>query len=159
MRFSVPRLTTGQWLVTVVVAFIVAATFSDVISSLGKVASQGPPQAELNGRLPSGPLTVGSRATLTLALDDTQGSALDPACVGGNLVPEFRVVSVTFLGSAGSRWHSGRSCGAILETGSTVPVLITVVPLHPGTYGVRLWPQQGRRRAGSGTQGEVTVRA
>ncbi|MGH7758897.1 MAG: hypothetical protein ACREN7_06275 [Candidatus Dormibacteria bacterium] len=157
-RFSIPRLTPAQWLIGAVVLFIIVATFFEVISSLGKVSPQGAPQAELNGRLPTAPLQMNRLARFTLALDASSGSALDPACVGGNLRPEFEVVSVTFLGTPGSRWKAGRSCGEILETGSTVPIVVTVIPLHPGDYTVKLWPQSGSRRAGSGTEGEISVR-
>ena len=156
LRF--PRLSTGQWITAAVILFIVVAVFSDVITSMKEVSSgEGAPQAQLNGKLPTGGLKVGARASFILALDDTAGGAMDPACVGGNLVPEFRVLRVTFLGSPGSTWRNGRSCGGILETGSEVPVVITVVPRHPGDYGVSLLPQEGPKRAGSGTGGRVTV--
>jgi len=44
-----------------------------------------------------------------------------------------------------------------LEPGSEVPVVIMVVPLHPGDYGVKLQPQEDSKRVGSGTSGTVTV--
>lgn len=157
-RLQVPRLTTGQWITAAVILFIVVAVFSDVITSLEQVRSgQGPPQAQLNGSLPSGRLRVGVQATFDFALDDTAGGAIDPACVGGNLAGEFRIVGVTFLGTPGSSWRDGRSCGQILETGSVVPVVITVIPLHPGTYTISVVPQEGPRRVGSGTRGTVRV--
>jgi hypothetical protein len=156
LRF--PRLSTGQWITAAVIIFIVVAVFSDVITSMKEVSSgEGAPQAQLNGKLPAGGLKVGARASFILALDDTAGGAMDPACVGGNLAPEFRVLRVTFLGSPGTRWRNGRSCGGILESGSEVPVVITVVPLHPGNYGVNLRPQEGSKRVGSGTASTVTV--
>jgi len=143
-----------------VIVFIVVAVFFDVITSLKEVSSgQGPPQAQLNGKLPTGALQVGHRSSFTFALDDTAGGAMDPACLGGNLTPEFQVVRITFLGTAGGPWRDDRSCGGILEAGAVVPVVITVIPLHPGTYRLRLVPQVGGKPAGSGTSGEVTVRA
>ena len=140
------------------ILFIVVAVFSDVITSLKQVSSgEGPPQAQLNGKLPTSGLQVGHKNALTFALDDTAGGAMDPACVAGNLSPEFQVVRVTFLGTAGGKWQDNRSCGGILEANAVVPVVITVIPLHPGTYSLRLVPQAGRKKAGSGTSGEVTV--
>ncbi|HEY6537882.1 MAG TPA: hypothetical protein VI138_02440 [Candidatus Dormibacteraeota bacterium] len=157
-RLRPPRLSTGQWITLGVIAFIVVAVFSDVGISLREVSSgEGPPQAQLNGRLPTSPLRVGQRSALTLALDDTAGGALDPACVAGNLTPEFQVVRVTFLGTEGGHWRDDRSCGGILEANAEVPVVLTVIPLHPGTYTVRLLPESGAKRAGTGTTGEVKV--
>jgi hypothetical protein len=153
-----PRLSTGQWITTAVIVFIVVAVFSDVITSMKEVSSgEGTPQAQLNGKLPTKGLKVGARGNFIFALDDTAGGAMDPACVGGNLAPEFKVVRVTFLGSPGSGWRNGRSCGGILEPGSEVPVVITVVPIHPGDYGVKLQPQEDSKRVGSGTSGTVSV--
>ncbi|HUY24272.1 MAG TPA: hypothetical protein VMV09_03065 [Candidatus Saccharimonadales bacterium] len=152
------RLSTGQWITAAVILFIVVAVFFDVITSMKEISSgEGAPQAQLNGNLPTGGLKVGARASFVLALDDSAGGAMDPACVGGNLAPEFKVLRVTFLGTPGSTWRNGRSCGGILETGSEVPVVIMVVPLHPGNYGVSLHPQEGSKRVGSGTGGTVTV--
>lgn len=157
-KFQIPRLSTGQWITVAVVLFIVVAVFSDVITSMKEVSSgQGVPQAQLNGKLATGGLRVGARASFVFALDDTAGGAMDPACVGGNLVPEFKVVRVTFLGSPGGAWRDGRSCGGILEPGSVVPVVITVIPLHPGNYVVKLLPEEGSKRVGSGTGGTVSV--
>jgi hypothetical protein len=157
-KLQFPRLSTGQWITAAVILFIVVAVFSDVITSMKEVSSgEGAPQAQLNGKLPTGGLTVGARASFILALDDTAGGAMDPACVGGNLAPEFKVLRVTFLGSPGTMWRNGRSCGGILESGSEVPVVITVVPLHPGNYGVDLLPQEGAKRVGSGTSSTVAV--
>lgn len=142
------------------ILFIVVAVFSDVLTSLKQAGpGQGPPQAQLNGQLPSSPLSVGQRTTFEFGLDDTAGGAMDPACVGGNLTPEFKVLKVTFLGSPGSSWRHDRSCGQILEPNSTVPVEITLVPLHPGTFGLQLQPQENAKRVGAGTKGNVTVRA
>jgi len=142
-----------------VVIFIVVAVFSDVITSLHQVSSgMGPPQAQLNGKLPTAALRVGQRSAFTFALDDRAGGALDPACVGGNLTPAFRVVKVTFLGIPASHWRDGQSCGEILEANAVVPVVITVIPLFAGSYSLTLVPQSGRKRAGPGTSGEVTVR-
>ncbi len=158
-RFHWPRLTTGQWITAAVIAFIVVAVFSDVGNSLRQISSgEGPPHAQLNGSFPSAPLTVGRRAGFAFALDDTSGGAMDPACVGGNLSPEFEVLKVTMLGTPAGSWRHNRACGDILETNSTVPVVITVVPLHPGTFSLHLLPQEHARRVGSGTKGEVTVR-
>jgi hypothetical protein len=141
-----------------VILFIVVAVFSDVITSMKEVSSgEGTPQAQLNGKLPTGGLKVGVRTAFVFALDDTAGGAMDPACVGGNLAPEFQVLRVTFLGSPGSVWRDGRSCGGILETNSEVPVVITVIPLHPGDYSVNLVPQEGSKRVGSGTSATVSV--
>lgn len=141
------------------IVFIVVAVFSDVITSLKEVSSgEGAPRAQLNGALPTGSLQVGHRNAFTFALDDTAGGAMDPACVGGNLAGEFKVVRVTFLGTPGSEWRDGRSCGEILETNAVVPVVITVIPLHPGTYSVKMVPQENGKRVGSGTSGKVTVR-
>lgn len=140
------------------ILFIVVAVFADVITSLKEVSSgEGPPQAQLNGTISSTSLRVGQRSAFTLALDDTAGGAMDPACVAGNLSPEFKVLRVTFLGTAGGKWVDGRSCGGILEANAVVPVVITVIPLHPGTYSLKLVPQAGRKQVGSGTSGEVTV--
>jgi hypothetical protein len=141
-----------------VILFIAVAVFADVLTSLKEVSSgEGPPQAQLNGKLPTSDLRVGQRNSLTFALDDSAGGAMDPACVSGNLSPEFKVVRVTFLGTAGSKWQGDRSCGGILEAGAEVPVVITIIPLHPGTYSLKLVPQAGHKRAGSGTSGRVTV--
>jgi hypothetical protein len=157
-KFQLPRLSTGQWITAAVILFIVVAVFFDVITSLKEVSSgEGTPQAELNGKLPTGGLKVGDRASFIFALDATAGGAMDPACVGGNLSPEFKVLRVTFLGSPGSGWRNGRSCGGILETGSEVPVVITVIPLHPGDYSVKLVPQEDAKRVGSGTSATVSV--
>lgn len=140
------------------IIFIVVAVFSDVITSLEQVRSgEGSPHAQLNGTLPAVRLRIGVKTAFDFALDDTAGGAIDPACVGGNLAPEFKVVQVTFLGTPGSPWRGGRSCGQILESGSVVPVVITVIPLHPGTYTVTVLPQEGRRRIGSGTTGTIRV--
>jgi hypothetical protein len=159
-KFRLPRLSTGQWITFGVIVFIVVAVFSDVITSLKEVSSgQGPPQAQLNGKLPGTSLQVGHRNALTFALDDTAGGALDPACVAGNLTPEFKVVKVTFLGTAGGIWKDDRSCGGILEANAVVPVVITVIPLKAGIYHLDLIPKSGSRRAGSGTSGDVTVRS
>jgi len=157
-KFQLPRLSTGQWITLGVIAFIVVAVFSDVITSLKEVSSgEGAPQAQLNGKLPTTPLQVGHRNALTFALDDTGGGTMDPACVAGNLTPEFRVVKVTFLGTTGSVWQNDRSCGGILEANAVVPVVITVVPIKPGTYHLDLIPKSGSKKAGSGTSGDVTV--
>jgi hypothetical protein len=157
-KFELPRLTAGQWITAAVIIFIVVAVFSDVLNSLKQAGPlEGPPQAQLNGQLPSSPLSVGKRTTFDFGLDDTAGGAMDPACVGANLTPEFKVLKVTFLGSPGSSWRHNRSCGEILEPNSTVPVEITLVPLHAGTYALRLQPQVNAKRVGTGTKGEVTV--
>ncbi|MGH7693003.1 MAG: hypothetical protein ACREOA_09870 [Candidatus Dormibacteria bacterium] len=157
-RLQFPRLTPGKWITLAVIAFILVASAFDTINSLKQASSgEGPPQAQLNGKLPSGDFRVGHRSTLTFALDDTAGGAMSPACVGGNLTSEFKVLRVTFLGSAGSEWRHGRSCGGTLETNSVVPVVIIVLPLHPGSYTLRLRPQVKGKRAGSGTEGQVTV--
>jgi hypothetical protein len=159
-KVQLPTLSAGQWITAAVIAFIVAAIFADVITSRREINSgEGPPKAQLSGKLPMRPLTVGRRTTFDFTLDDTAGGAMEPACVGGNLTPEFKVLRVTILRSPASSWSDNRSCGDILETNSTVPVVITVVPLHPGTYGVRLLPHEKARRVGSGTTGEVTVRS
>ncbi len=152
-----PQLSSGQWITVGVIAFIVVAIFFDVANGLRQLHSDGPPQAQLNGTLPHQPLVVGRETSFQLALDDTAGGAMNPACVGGNLTPEFKVVKVTFLGSRGSSWAHARSCGAILETNSTVPVVISVVPRSPGTYSLSLRPQQGSKRVGSGTKGVVRI--
>ncbi|MGH7643875.1 MAG: hypothetical protein ACRENX_12855 [Candidatus Dormibacteria bacterium] len=158
--FQLPRLSTGQWITFGVILFIVVAVFADVITSLKEVSSgEGPPQAQLNGKLSTSALEVGHRGNLTLALDDTAGGAMDPACVYGNLSPEFKVLKVTFLGTAGGQWQHNRSCGGILEAGAAVPVVITLIPLHRGTYTVKLVPTAGGRKAGTGTTGLVTVRS
>ncbi len=157
-QLHLPRLSTGKWITFGVILFIVVAVFADVITSLKEVSSgEGAPQAELNGTLPTSGLQVGQRGSFTFALDDTAGGAMDPACVGGNLTPEFKVLRVTFLGTSGGKWADNQSCGGILEAGAVVPVVITVIPLHPGVYSLKLIPQAGRKRAGSGTSGEVTV--
>ncbi|MGB9482885.1 MAG: hypothetical protein WCB86_03205, partial [Candidatus Dormiibacterota bacterium] len=157
-RFQLPRLTTGQWITLGVILFIAVAVFSDVLISLKEVSSgEGPPQAQLNGKLPTSALRVGQRNAFTFALDDTAGGAMDPACVAGNLSPEFKVVRVTFLGTAGGHWLDNRSCGGILEANAVVPVVITVIPLHPGSFSLKLVPQAGTKRAGSGTSGVVKV--
>ncbi|MGH7639768.1 MAG: hypothetical protein ACREOL_02490 [Candidatus Dormibacteria bacterium] len=157
-RFRLPRLSAGRWLTLAVIAFIVIAVFFDTITSLKEVRSgDGPPQAQLNGVMPQAKLVVGQASTLTFALDDISGGAMSPACVGGNLTPEFRVLKVTFLGTAAGRWADNRSCAGIVETNATVPVVITVVPLRAGTYTVKLYPQVGRKRTGRGTSGEIAV--
>ncbi|MGH7667581.1 MAG: hypothetical protein ACREN1_09800 [Candidatus Dormibacteria bacterium] len=157
-RLQFPRLTPGKWITLAVIAFILIASVFDTINSLKQATTgEGPPQAQLNGKLPRGDFRVGQRGTLTFALDATSGGAMSPACVGGNLTPEFKVLRVTFLGTAGSEWRHGRSCGGTLETNSVVPVVITLVPLHPGSYTLRLQPQVNGKRAGSGTEGQVTV--
>ncbi|MGH7665691.1 MAG: hypothetical protein ACREN1_00010 [Candidatus Dormibacteria bacterium] len=61
-----------------------------------------------------------------------------PACVGGKLTPEFKVLKVTVLGTAGRKWRDGRSCRGILEANAVVPVVISEVPLRPGTYSLGL---------------------
>ncbi|MGA9920591.1 MAG: hypothetical protein WBR23_04955 [Candidatus Dormiibacterota bacterium] len=157
-RFQLPRLTTGQWITLGVILFIAVAVFSDVLISLKEVSSgEGPPQAQLNGKLPTSALRVGQRNAFTFALDDTAGGAMDPACVAGNLTPEFKVVRVTFLGTAGGHWLDNRSCGGILEANAVVPVVITVIPLHPGSFRLKLVPKAGTKRAGSGSSGVVKV--
>lgn len=159
-KLQFPRLSVGQWITAGVITFIAVAAFSDVGISLHQIsAGEGAPQAQLNGSFPSAVLQVGHRSTFAFALDDTAGGALDPACVGGNLSPEFKVLKVTMLGTPASSWRDNRSCGDILETNSTVPVVITVVPLHPGTYIVHVLPQVHAKRVGSGTKGEVRVRS
>jgi len=157
-RFQLPRLTTGRWITLGVIVFIVVAVFSDVLTSIKTVnTGAGPPQAQLNGRLPTSTLRVGQRTAFTFALDDTAGGAMDPACVAGNLSPEFEVIRVTFLGTAGAGWSHNRSCGGILEANAVVPVVITVIPLHPGTFSLTLTPEAGHRQVGSGTSGLVKV--
>lgn len=141
------------------ILFIVVAVFFDVITSLKEVSSgEGPAQAQLNGKLPDTPLQVGHRNAFTFALDDTAGGAMNPACVAGNLSPAFKVVRVTFLGTAGGRWQNDRSCGGILEANAVVPVVITVIPEKAGVFHLSFLPKSGSKRAGSGTSGSVTVK-
>jgi len=140
------RLSAGRWLIAAAITLIVLAVLAGVLASLKQTnTGEGPRQARLQGSLPLRPLTVGRPATFHLTLDDKGGTALDPACVGGDLTPEFTVLQVTILDSPASSWSHDRSCGDILEGNSKVKVVITVMPLHPGTYTVRLLPQERAR--------------
>ncbi len=142
------------------IAFLAISAFVDVATSLGSIGkNSGPPKAQLGGALGSYQMTAGREQRLALGLFLAAGSAMSPACIGGNLTPEFRVVKVTFLGSPGSRWHDGESCGGILETNSTIPIVISVIPLHAGDYTVRLEPKVKSRRVGNVVTGHVLVRS
>ncbi|HUY60695.1 MAG TPA: hypothetical protein VMW49_02360 [Candidatus Dormibacteraeota bacterium] len=158
-RHSFPALRPGQWALLGFVVLVVAAVFADVAASLpGAVHRGGPASASLDGRYPAAPLRVGQSAVLVFALTDTGGTTLSPACVTGNLTPAFRVLRVTFLGTAASPWRGGRSCAGILEPHSTVPVQLTVVPRFPGRYAVVLRPAAGSRVIGVGNRGTLVVR-
>jgi hypothetical protein len=136
------------------------SAFVDVVTSLGSIdKNSGPPKAQLGGAVGSYTMTVGKQQRLAFGLYLASGSAMSPACVGANLTPEFRVVKVTFLGSKGSSWHDDESCGGILETNSTIPVVISVVPLHPGDYTLHFEPKVRQRRVGDIVTGRVLVRS
>lgn len=158
-RTWAPRMSAGRLLVVAVIAFLSISAVIDVVTSLGSVGrSSGPPKAQMGGQIAGQAMAVGRASRLTLSLFLASGSAMDPACVGANLSPEFRVVRVTFLGTSGTRWSDNESCGQVLETNSTIPIVITVVPLHPGDFTVHAVPKVHRRRVGTGPTGEVLVR-
>ncbi|MGA9776015.1 MAG: hypothetical protein WBU92_08875 [Candidatus Dormiibacterota bacterium] len=149
----------GRLLVVAVIAFLSVSAVADVVTSIGTVGkSGGPPKAQLDGSLGSSVLTVGRPARLTFGLFLASGGAMDPACIGANLTPEFKVVQVTFLNAPGSSWAGNESCGQILETNSTIPIVITVVPLHPGDFTIAALPKVRDRTVGSGPSGQVSVR-
>ncbi len=146
-------------LVVAVIAFLSVSAVVDVLTSIGSVGgSAGPPRAQLDGNLNLSGLRVGRPARLTFGLFLASGGAMDPACVGANLSPEFQVVRVTFLNSPGSRWADNESCGQILETNSTIPVVITVVPRYPGDFSIAARPKVHSRNVGPGPRGTVSVR-
>lgn len=155
-----PRVSAGRLLVVAVIAFLSISAVVDVVTSLGSIQGPGgPPKAQLDGRFGATQLTVGHRAQLSFGLFLATGSAMDPACIGANLTPEFKVLRVTFLGSPGTAWKHNESCGQILETNSTIPIVITVVPIHPGDYTLEALPKVNQRTVGSGPRGTVLVRA
>ena len=148
----------GMMLVVGVIAFLSVSAVVDVLTSIGSVGgSAGPPRAQLDGNLNLKGLTVGRPARLAFGLYLASGSAMDPACVGANLSPEFHVVRVTFLNSPGSRWSGNESCGQILETNSTIPVVITVIPRYPGNFTIAARPKVRSRDVGTGPKGTVSV--
>lgn len=143
-----------------VIAFLAISAFVDVVTSLGSInKSSGPPKAQLGGAVGGYSMIVGREERLAFGLYLASGSAMSPACIGANLTPEFRVVKVTFLGSRGSSWRHDESCGGILETNSTIPVVISVVPLHAGDYTLHFEPKVLARRVGDVVTGQVLVRA
>jgi hypothetical protein len=149
----------GMMLVVAVIAFLSVSAVVDVLTSIGSVGgSGGPSRAQLDGNLNLTGLRVGHPARLTFGLYLASGSAMDPACVGANLSPEFQVVRVTFLNSPGSRWSGDESCGQILETNSTIPVVITVIPRYPGNFSIAARPKVRSRDVGPGPRGTVSVR-
>ncbi|MHB1527171.1 MAG: hypothetical protein ACYCZN_13005 [Candidatus Dormibacteria bacterium] len=153
-----PRLSAGQLLAVGAIAFLAVSAFVDVLTSIGQVsASPGPPKAQLGGQVDGLRMTVGREARLTFDLFLGSGHAMSPACVGANLTPEFKVVKVTFLGTPGGRWRADESCGGILETGSTIPIVIYVIPQHPGDYRIRVQPKVNTATVGVGTSGTVSV--
>lgn len=143
-----------------VIAFLTLSAFVDVLTSFGSLGKNaGPPKAQLGGVLGGVQMTVGQESHLTFSLYLASGAAMSPACIGANLTPEFKVVKVTFLGSHGTPWKDGESCGGILETNSTIPVVISVVPLHPGNYGLEVAPKVLKRTVGDRVQGDILVRS
>lgn len=156
----VPRLSAGQLLAVGVIAFLAISAFVDVAASIGKVgANSGPPQGQMGGRVDGLKMSVGQEARLTFDLFLGSGGAMSPACIGANLTPEFKVVKVTFLGSPGGQWRNDESCGGILETGSTIPIVIYVVPQYPGDYSIRVRPKVRALTVGVGTGGTISVSA
>ncbi|MHB8394977.1 MAG: hypothetical protein ACYDC5_10835 [Candidatus Dormibacteria bacterium] len=155
-----PRLSAGQLLAVAVIAFLALSAFVDVVTSFGSIGkNSGAPRAQLGGVLGGVQMTVGQESHLAFGLYVASGSAMSPACIGANLTPEFRVVKVTFLGSEGTRWKDGESCGGILETNSTIPVVISVVPLHPGDYGLEVEPKVLKRTVGDVVRADILVRS
>lgn len=157
-RVREPRMSAGMLLVVAVIAFLSISAVVDVLTSIGSVGkSAGPPRAQLDGNLNLSGLRVGRPARITFGLYLASGGAMDPACVGADLSPEFKVVRVTFLNSPGSPWADNESCGQILETNSTIPVVITVIPRYPGDFSISARPKVRSRTVGTGPQGRVSV--
>ena len=153
-----PRLSAGQLLAVGVIAFLAVSAVVDVLTSIGKVGtSSGPPKAQLGGKVDGLRMTVGRESRLTFDLFLGSGDAMSPTCIGANLTPEFKVVKVTFLGSPGGRWQDDESCGGILETGSTIPIVIYVIPQYPGDYSIRVRPKVHSETVGVGTGGTISV--
>lgn len=143
-----------------VIAFLSISAVVDVVSSLGSIQGNGgTPKAQLDGQFAAGRFTVGHQIELTFGLYLASGGAMDPACIAANLTPEFQVLRVTFLGSPGSPWKNNESCGQILESHSTIPIVITAIPLHAGDYSLKALPKVKQRTVGSGPHGTVLVRA
>jgi hypothetical protein len=153
-----PRVSAGRLLAVAVIAFLAISAVIDVATSIGKVgASSGPPKAQLGGQVDGITMRVGRESRLTFDLYLGSGDAMSPACIGANLTPAFRVVKVTFLGSPGGGWRHDESCGGILETGSTIPIVIYVVPRYPGDYSIRVRPKVLAKTVGVGTGGTISV--
>jgi len=146
--------------VIVVILFLGGSAVFEVLTTIGSVGhSSSPLNAQLGGPIGTFPMVVGRESKLTLNLYLASGTEMAPACVGGNLSPEFRVTQVTFLGSPGSAWKHNESCGGILETNSTVPVVISVVPLHAGDFTVHIAPKVRLKTVGSARKGDIRVNA
>ena len=153
-----PKLSAGQFIVIGVFLFLAVSAVVDVVTSIGNVDhSSSHVTAQLGGAIGSFGMVVGHQSKLVLNLNLSSGTEMSPACVGGNLSPEFRVTKVTYLGSPGTAWKDNESCGGILETSSTVPVVISVVPLHAGDFDVRLVPKVRLRTVGSALKGDIRV--
>jgi hypothetical protein len=135
------------------------SAFVDVITSAGSLGkSSGPPKAQMGGAIGGAVMHVGKESRLAFGLYLAAGGAMSPTCIGGNLTPEFRVVKVTFLGAPGSAWRDDESCGGILESNSTIPIVIYLVPLHPGDFTVSVEPKVLKKRVGDVVSGLVSVR-
>lgn len=140
------------------ILFLGGSAVFEVLTTIGSVGrSSSPVNAQLGGPIGSFPMVVGRESQVTLSLYLASGTQMSPACVGGNLSPEFKVTQVTFLGSPGSAWTHNESCGGILETNSTVPVVISLVPLHAGDFSIHVAPKVRRKTVGSARNGEIRV--
>ena len=140
----------------IVAVFLVGGFFAAVVPLL--TGRQGNPTAEVNASLPHA-VTVGTQATIPVALDNTGDAIIATVCIRVIVEPSqaLTLVSATFAGLETETFNGDRVCGGSLTGGQEISVRILVAGGRTGSAKVTMVANDGAKDIGPQHSGIVAV--
>jgi hypothetical protein len=140
----------------IIAVFLIGGFFAAVVPLL--TGGGGTPTAEVNASLPHS-VTVGTQATIPVALDNTSESIITTVCIRVVVDPAqaLTLVSANFAGLETESFSGDRVCGGSLSGGQEISVRLLIAGAQTGSAKVTMVASDGKKDIGPQRSGIVAI--